>query len=152
MRHRARIQPYVTPELRRQIAARAAAEGVTESAYIEAGMRKYVEGDGVDEGLVIRRLDALTQAVAKSQDDLEVLAQAFSWFAKFSFMVAPAPGPDARSKVDFLFEQLLARVGSDLARGVRLSASVRRATAAKPPPAPGSESQKSTVGKGVRDE
>jgi hypothetical protein len=131
MRHRARIQPYVTPELRRQIAAHSAAQGVTESAYIEAGMRKYVEGDGVDEGLVIRRLDGLTQAVGKAQNDLEVLAQAFSWFGKFSFMVAPVPGPEAHSKAKFLFEQLLAGVGSDLASGVRLSASVRRAAAAK---------------------
>jgi hypothetical protein len=102
MRHRARIQPYVTPELRRQIAAHSAAQVVTESAYIEAGMRKYVEGHGVDEGLVIRRLDALTHAVAKAHDDVQVLAQAFSWFVKFSFMVAPVPGPEARGRADFL--------------------------------------------------
>lgn len=152
MRHRARIQPYVTAELRRQIAAHSAAQGVTESAYIEAGMRKYVEGDGVDEGLVIRRLDGLTQAVAKAQDDLDVLAQAFSWFVRFSFMVAPVPGPEAHSKAKFLFEQLLAGVGSDLASGVRLSASVRRAAAAKGARRGGAEGQKRTVGKGVEGE
>jgi hypothetical protein len=149
MRHRARIQPYVTPELRRQIAAHSAAQGVTESAYIEAGMRKYVEAGGVDEGLVIRRLDALTHAVAKAHDDLQVLAQAFSWFVKFSFMVAPVPGPEARGRADFLFEELLARVGSDLGSGVGLSASVRRAMAVKAARPAEPEGQKRTVGKGV---
>jgi hypothetical protein len=143
MRNRVRIQPYIAPDIRRTLATYSAAQGVTESAVAEAALREYFERDGIEEALVIRRLDGVAHAVAKLQDDLDVLAQAFSRFAKYSFMVASsAPSLDASSRGDALFGQFLSSVCSDLGSGVRFSGAVRRALGSKTARPPGSTGDK----------
>jgi hypothetical protein len=63
---------------------------VTESALTTAALVQYMDGGGVDEKLVVRRLDGLTQAVAHLQYDLDVLGVAFGGFAWRSFIAAQA--------------------------------------------------------------
>ena len=63
MRNRVRIQPYISPDLRKRLAASSAAQDVTESAIAEAALAKYLEPDQTNEALIVRRLDSVAQAV-----------------------------------------------------------------------------------------
>ena len=72
MRKRARMQPWVPLEVRRRVRAYCVTHNVTESALATDALVQYMDGDSVDEELVARRLDGLTQAVGKIQHDLDV--------------------------------------------------------------------------------
>jgi hypothetical protein len=140
MRHRVRIQPYISVEVRRKLAASAVAQEVTESALTEAALVAYLEPDHMQEGVVLRRLDSLTQAIARLQDDLDILAQAFGRFAWYSFTVQPPEAtPEGNKRGESLFRQLVEAVSNDLGGGMTLAGSVRRARAPRPsrPPGPG---------------
>ncbi len=131
MRNRLRIQPYVSPEVRRKLGAYSAAQGVTESAVVDAALREYLEGDGVEEALVVRRLDGVAQAVAKVQNELDVLAWGFARFVRFSFLVARAPTPEAVKQMEALYGGFLTQVSGDAASGVTFAGVVRRAFTAQ---------------------
>ena len=131
MRNRLRIQPYVSPEVRRKLGAYSAVQGVTESAVVDAALREYLEGDGVDEALVVRRLDGVAQAVANVQNELDVLAWGFARFVRFSFLVARAPTAEAIKQMEALYGSFLTQVSGDAASGVTFAGAVRRAFAAQ---------------------
>lgn len=78
MRHRDRIQPYITPEVHRKLTAYSVTEELTESAVVEAALQQYLDRDRVQEPLVLRRLDGLAHSVARIEEDLQVLAWAFA--------------------------------------------------------------------------
>jgi hypothetical protein len=61
MRRRIRIQPYVSPEIHRKLRAYSAANDLTDSAVAQAALGDFLEPDGVDEGLIMRRLDGIAQ-------------------------------------------------------------------------------------------
>ncbi len=138
MRNRLRIQPYVSPEVRRKLGAYSAAQGVTESAVVDAALREYLEGDRVEEALVVRRLDGVAQAVANLQNELDVLAWGFARFVRFSFLTAQPPVPEAVKQMEALYGSFLTQVSGDTASGVTFAGAVRRAFAAQTarPPAP----------------
>jgi len=127
MRNRLRIQPYVSPEIRRKLAAYSAAQGVTESAVVDAALQEYLESDGVEEALVVRRLDGVGQAVAQVQNELDVLAWAFARFVRFSFLAARPPAPEAVKQMEALYSAFLTQVSGDTASGVTFAGAVRRA-------------------------
>lgn len=54
---RVRIQPYLSRELQVRLRSWAAAEGVTESAAVEAALSEYLDGGRADKELIARRLD-----------------------------------------------------------------------------------------------
>ena len=139
MRNRLRIQPYVSPEVRRKLGAYSVAQGVTESAVVDAALREYLEGDGVEEALVVRRLDGVTQAVAKVQNELDVLAWGFARFVRFSLLAARPPTPEAVKQMETLYGSFLTQISGDAASGVTFAGAVRRAftaQAARPAAAP----------------
>ena len=90
---------------------------LTESALTAAALVQYMDGDGVDEELVVRRLDGLTQAVAQVQHDLDVLGVAFGGYTWRGFLSAQAPTPEGQQRAtstywDFLrqaYEQISQR-------------------------------------------
>ena len=63
MRHRIRIQPYLSPEVHQKLRAYTSTRRLTESGVAEEALAQYLARDQVEEALVVRRLDALTQSV-----------------------------------------------------------------------------------------
>ena len=101
MRHTNRIQPYLAPDLFKRLHAYAAAQSITVSAVVTAALGKYLDGDSVEEALIVRRLDGLTQAAEQIQRDLDALGIGFGRFVRWSLFAAPAVQveyfPDTRS-------------------------------------------------------
>ena len=128
MRHRIRIQPYISPDLHRKLRAHALAQAVTDSAVTEAALRDYLEHGAVEEDLVVRRLDGVTHAVAQLQHDMDVLSQAVCLSVWRSYQT-PLPGqtPEGAIQAQSDYATFLSRISSRLAAGMRLSGDVRRA-------------------------
>ena len=130
MRHRVRIQPYVSPEIHRKLRAHSAANDLTDSAVAEAALADFLEPDGVDEALIMRRLDDVAQVLAQLQHDVAVVSQAVGIFAHQSFL-APRPTitQEATRQADGIYRACLERISAHLSVGVTLAAEVRIASA-----------------------
>ena len=140
MRHRIRIQPYVTPEIHRKLRAYSAANDLTDSAVAEAALGDFLEPDGVDEALIMRRLDGIAQVLAQLQHDLAVVSQAVGIIARESFF-APRPTvtKETRHQADRIYRAFLERISRQLSAGVTLAGEVRRASASPSQPSSGSD-------------
>ena len=136
MRHRIRIQPYLSPEVHRKLRAYASNQRWTESAVAEKALAEYLARDQVEEALVVRRLDALTQSVKGVQRDQEVLAQTVVHLAKFLFRIAAGSAPDAKAQAERRYQKLVAKVAEEVKAGVSLTGDVRRVSSSTAPPAP----------------
>src|SRR5262249_40266915 len=90
MRRGIRIQPYLAPELSRKLRAYAAARSLTVSAVISAALGEYLERDEVEDALIVRRLDGVTDVVGQLKREVETLAVGFGTFAWRSFLREPA--------------------------------------------------------------
>ncbi len=135
MRHRIRIQPYLSPEVHQKLRAHASSHRMTESGVAEEALAQYLSAGQVEEALVVRRLDALTQSVKGIQREQEVLAQAVVNVAKFLFRLAAGTAPDAKAYAERRYEKLVAKVAEELKAGVSLTGDVRRASLFAVPPA-----------------
>ena len=128
MRHRVRIQPYISPELCRKLRAYSAARELTDSAVTEAALSEYLGREDVEEALVLRRFDGVTQGIARLQRDVDILSQTFGTFVRFMLFAPPADrSREAGQRAQNLFAQLLAQVSRDIDAGVRLTGLVDRA-------------------------
>ncbi len=145
MRSRVRRQSYVDRDLDQRARAHATAHRVTDSSVTEAALIKYLEA-GVDEDLVVRRLDAVVQAVQHLEHDVEVLTGAFAVFARFSFFSVPRLTPDDHQRLDATYKQFLRTVSMRLRTGVRFAREVRDVDA--PPPSRPNPTQGNGGGKG----
>jgi hypothetical protein len=135
MRHRIRMQSYISPDADRKFRAFATARGLTGSAVVDAAIAQYCDDGRVEEALVVRRLDSLVQAVTQVQHDMEVVSLAVGAHARFSFLVAPATlAPEAQKRADTMNLQFLATVSREHSAGVRFSGEVRRARADRTAP------------------
>jgi hypothetical protein len=135
VRHRLRIQPYVTPELRRRVQAAALSDGVTESAVIEAALSEYFAEKKVDDELMLRRLDFLGQSVARLQSDVDVLADAFGRYVRYLFLAAiTKTGPDQKQRTEAEYQTFLQGLFDQNCTGTRFTAEVRRARIRPPAP------------------
>jgi hypothetical protein len=109
MRNRARMQRWVPLDVRRRTRAYCVTHDVTESALTTAALVQYMDGGGVDEKLVVRRLDGLTQVVAHLQHDLDVLGVAFGGFAWRSYVAAEASTPKGQERATSTYWEFLRR-------------------------------------------
>ena len=135
MRHRVRIQPYVSRELQRKLRSWAAAQNITESAVAEAALTEYLDDGKTEEDLIRRRLDTLTQAGAQLQEDLGVLSTGFARFVRQLFLGATTPpGQDKERRVETAYQAFLRGVLDQCQTGARLATQVRRARATATPP------------------
>jgi len=86
LRHpRVRLHPYVEQALANRLSAHCAATGIPSSSVVEAALRQYLDGTS-DRTLILRLLNRLSRAEARTQRDLELLSEAFGvwvrvWFA-----------------------------------------------------------------------
>jgi hypothetical protein len=132
MRNRARMQPWVPLDVRRRARAYCVTHDLTESALSTAALVQYMDGSGVDEKLVVRRLDGLTQAVAHFQHDLDVLGVAFGGYAWRSFVAAQAPTPEGQERATSTYWDFLRQAHDQVSQGVRFPGQVLRAGSTQP--------------------
>ena len=128
MRRRLRIQPYVSQEIRRRIQATAASNGVTESSVIEAALTEYFAEKRPDRDLIARRLDIVSQALARLQSDFDLLGDAFGRYVRHLFLLAITKvGPDQRQRAEADYQAYLRGVFDQNFSGARFTTEVRRA-------------------------
>ena len=127
MTNRVRIQPYVSADQFRKLRAYSAARSLTVSAVIGAALGEYLERDEVEDALLVRRLDSVTQAVEQLRRDLDALAVGFGKFVKYSFFSAPATVDDkVVRRAETLYREFLGKVGEQLRAGVSFTRQVLR--------------------------
>jgi hypothetical protein len=121
----------------------AGAQNVTESAVVEAAIAAYLDPDRPDEDLIARRLDLVSQSVARVQGDVEVLGDAFGRFVRRLFIVALTKvGPDQDRQAEDSYQGFLRGILDDSGVSGRFLGEVRRARsrlAARPPLPPSGE-------------
>lgn len=142
MRHRIRIQPYISPDLYRKLRAYSAVHDLTDSAVAEAALSEYLGRDEIEEGLVLRRMTGVDGAVARLQHDVDVLSQTLVALARYALASAPpVVSPDDARKARRLFTEVLARAAKEIDAGVRLAGLLDRARGelAHPTPPTGGE-------------
>jgi hypothetical protein len=119
---RARIYPYLTAEIRERLSAYCAARATTESAVVDAALRQYLDGMS-ETALLLRRLDRLGQAQARTQRDLAIHSEAFALFVKIWFAhtpTVPAEGRKAAQTVaETRYRQFVQYVAHQLSAGRR---------------------------------
>lgn len=137
MRNAVRIQPYLSHDLFRKVRAYAAARSLTVTAVVSAALSEYLERDEVEDALLVRRLDGVTQAIGQLQRDIDTLAAGFGRFVRYSLYSAPTGATaEGIQRADRLFTEFLGRVHEQLRGGVKFTGQVWRAGVGAPPSAP----------------
>ena len=150
MRHRVRIQPYVSPATHRKLRAYSAAQDLTDSAVAEAALSEFLERDNFDEPLIVRRLDSVVRALAELQNDVDIISKAFGIFARHAFLSAPAnTTAEDRRRADGMYGAFLARISAEISAGIRFSGEVGRVRAGTPTTPPGSSPAAGRKGTGA---
>ena len=132
MRKRVRIQPYLSHDLRQKLRAWAAAKSLTESAVAEAALSEYFDDGRPDVDVILRRLDLTSQAVARLQNDFDLLSDAFGHYVRHVILDAlykSGAGADAK------YESFLRGVLDQTGVGGTFIGEVRRARS-RPPSRP----------------
>ncbi len=127
------MQPWVPLEVRERTRVYCLTHRLTESALTAAALVQYMDGDGVDEELVVRRLDGLTQAVAQVQHDLDVLGVAFGGYTWRGFLSAQAPTPEGQQRATSTYWDFLRQVYEQITKGVRLPRQILQAGSKESP-------------------
>jgi hypothetical protein len=125
MRHAIRIQPYLSPDLHQKLRAYAAARSLTVSAVISAALAEYLGRDGVEDGLIMRRLDGVADVVGQLKREIETLAVGFGTFAWHSFLRGPVVA-DAGvvRQAETQYNAFLNQVAQQVRQGVRFISQV----------------------------
>jgi hypothetical protein len=125
MRHAIRIQPYLSQDLFRKLRAYAAARSLTVSAVVADALGEYLERDEVEDAVIVRRLDSLTEAMELLRRDVDTLAVGFGRFVRYSFYSAPLAVDDKVIKrAEALYREFLGKVGEQYRAGVRFTLQV----------------------------
>jgi hypothetical protein len=139
MKNRVRIQPYISTDLRRRLAAYSAAQDLTESAVAQAALAEYLAPDRASEPLILRRLDGIAQAIERLDERSDVVGEALGRLIRFTFLTKePEVSADASSKANERYSKLVATLARAVATGTTLVAAVRRARLGQAAPKAGS--------------
>jgi hypothetical protein len=121
-RGRTRLHPYVDAALAGRLRAHCAAGGFTESAAVQQALLQYLDRTG-DTTLILRRLDRLDRACARTHQDLEILSEAFAVWMKIWFAHTPTIDEDAkhlaRRSAESRFGQFVEHVAQRFENGHR---------------------------------
>jgi hypothetical protein len=119
---RARIHPYLRPELRDQLAKYCAATRTTESAVVADALERHFDGTS-DFALFLRRLDRLSRGVERLERDQEIQHQAFALFVRLWLAHTPRIPGDARgaaiASAEARYRKYLDRLAENLGGGKR---------------------------------
>jgi hypothetical protein len=135
MRHAVRIQPYLSRDLFQKLRTYAATRSLSVSAVVADALGEYLERDEVEDALLVRRLDGVTQAIGQLQRDVDTLGAGFGRFVRFSLYGAPTHATaEGIQRSDKLYAEFLARVCEQLRDGVKFTGQVWRARGRLVPP------------------
>lgn len=118
MRTRTRIHPYVLPEIACRLASYCGAQGITESAAVEAAIEQYLDSGEKDHEVMLRRLDRLGRASGRQHRALEVLSEAFGIFLHRWLATLPELTDTERDAVTRLSEKRYRTFLDTLARNL----------------------------------
>jgi hypothetical protein len=117
-----RLGTRMPPLLRDRLAGFCAASGIAECTVIAAGVEQYLDGTS-DSTLVLRRLDRLGRAIARTHRDQELLAEAFSVFIQLWFAHTPSVADEdkaeARATAESRYKQFVEHVMGQFSGGRR---------------------------------
>lgn len=82
------IHPRIPPELAVRLKGYRALTGASESAVVEAALRRHLDGDS-DTGRILRRFDRLNRRVERLQREIEVSAEFNTVWAQMWFAYTP---------------------------------------------------------------
>jgi hypothetical protein len=112
----------VDPDLADRVDRFCGAMGLSESALVKSALDQYLDGTG-DAALLLRRLDRLGRAAARSQRDLELLSEAFAVFIRLWFAHTPNIPEDAkrgaRMNAESRYQQFVQHVAEQFSGGRR---------------------------------
>jgi len=121
-RGRVRLQSYVEPAFADRVNRYCVAMGVSESAIVRSSLDQYLDGVG-DATLLLRRLDRLGRAAARSQRDLQLLSHAFGVFTRLWLAHTPRvpeeAKPGARVDAESRYRQFVEHVSEEFSGGRR---------------------------------
>jgi hypothetical protein len=121
-RGRVRLQSYVEPAFADRVNHYFVAMGVSESAIVKTSLDQYL-GTTADAKVLLRRLDRLGRAVARSQRDLQVLSHAFGVFTRLWLAHTPRlqeeAKPGARVDAESRYRQFVEHVSEEFSGGRR---------------------------------
>jgi hypothetical protein len=121
-RGRVRLQSYVEPAFADRVNRYCVAMGVSESAIVQSSLEQYLDGVG-DATLLLRRLDRLGRAAARSQRDLQLLSHAFGVFTRLWLAHTPRvpeeAKPGARVDAESRYRQFVEHVSEEFSGGRR---------------------------------
>ena len=117
-----RIYPRVAPTLAQRLAKRAAADGISETAVVEAALEQYLDGAPTDTALIMARLDRMGRAHERSQRDQMLHAEAFvayvnMWFANTPTLPEGAARDKAVASAEERVKKFLAYVAQQVSGG-----------------------------------
>jgi predicted DNA-binding protein len=119
-RGRARLLPRVPAELAERLSQVCASTNATETAVIEAALRKHLDGTS-DRTLLFRRLDRLDRANERSRRDVELLAEAFAIYVQLWLAHAPTLTEDekkaARKVAESRYGQFVEHINKQFSGG-----------------------------------
>jgi hypothetical protein len=121
-RGRVRLQSYVEPAFADRVNQYCLAMGVSESAIVKSSLDQYL-GTTADAKVLLRRLDRLGRAVARSQRDLQLLSHAFGVFTRLWLAHTPRlqeeAKPGARVDAESRYRQFVEHVSEEFSGGRR---------------------------------
>lgn len=95
-RGRERIQPYVGAQLRQRLTRYCAAQGITESACVEAALTEYLDQTS-DRILFMRRLDRLGRQTHRLERDQQLTLETLAAWIHIWFAHTPSIPDEAKS-------------------------------------------------------
>ena len=119
-RRKERIQPYVSPELRRSLGLYCARRHTHESAVVEMSLQQFLAGTS-DTTLLYRRLDAISRRFDQLHQALELQGELLNEFLKMWLRnTPPLPDPDAQASIRqarLRYQRILERIAASVSSG-----------------------------------
>jgi len=116
---RKNIHPYLSPELHSRFTKYCNQRGVTATSVVEEALNQYLE-EKDDTGSVLKQLQRQSRSIMKVDNQVGVLAEAFSLFLQFWFAHTPelqdeeksAASLDAKRRYHDFVTFLVKRIGT----------------------------------------
>jgi hypothetical protein len=92
---RRNIHPYLSPDLYRRFKLYCTQNGVTETSVVEDALNQYLDEKN-DVGSILKKLDRQVRSIAKLDNQVGILAEAFALYMQYWFAHTPEIDEDAK--------------------------------------------------------